>query len=279
VKEKRLEGATRFLIPNTCPVCGAPVVREQDTADMKCTSTNCPAQLEHHIINFVGRDAMDIKGFGEVYVHELINQGFIKNISDIYMLKGARDQLIELGIVGKEKNTDKLLEAIEHSKQNEPQRLLTGLGIPNVGKTAAKEVVKYFKSIDSVAAATVEELMAVQDIGLITAEAIYTFFHIEENVAMLNNLKDLGVNTTLEEKETGLKQKFSGLTFVITGTLPTMDRKEVGELIESYGGKVSSSISKNTDYVLAGEAAGSKLTKAQELGVAVIDEAKLKEMM
>jgi len=279
VKERRPEGTVPFRIPDTCPVCGAPVVREQDTADMKCTGINCSAQIERHIINFVSRDAMDIKGFGEAYIQELIKQGFVRDISDIYQLKESRERLIALGIIGKEKNTDKLLLAIEQSRKNEPQRLLTGLGIPNVGKAAAKEVVRHFRDIDSIAAASAEELMSVQDVGQVTAEAIYTFFHNEENIRILGTLKNLGVNMTLAETESVPEQKFAGLTFVITGTLPSLGRTEASVLIEKYGGKVSGSVSKKTDYLLSGEASGSKLTKAQELGVTVIDEAEFREML
>ena len=146
VKSKRPENTTAYKIPSVCPMCGAPVVRDADTADMKCIGSNCPAQLERHIINFVGRTAMDIKGFGEIYVRDLIQRGFIKDISDIYALKNHRDEMIEEGIVGKEKNTDKLLAAIEKSKENEPDKLLTGLGIPNVGRAATKELISHFGS-------------------------------------------------------------------------------------------------------------------------------------
>ncbi|MCI8284591.1 MAG: NAD-dependent DNA ligase LigA [Firmicutes bacterium] len=278
IKEKRPEGIERFRIPKVCPVCGAPAVKDEDTADMKCTSSACPAQIEGNIINFVGRDAMDIKGFGEVYVAELIRQGFISDISDIYRLKDHRDELIELGIIGKEKNTDKLLKAIEESKKNTPDRLMTGLGIPNVGKTASRSILRYFGSFRAAADASVDELIEVNDVGGITAEAVRAYFDNESNIRIMERLAAEGVNMEMPESERGEEQIFAGKTFVITGTLPTMDRKAAAEIIEDRGGKVTGSVSKKTDYLLAGEAAGSKLVKAEQLGTAVISEAEFMQM-
>lgn len=279
VKEKRQPGTVRFMIPDRCPVCGALVVRDEDTADMKCTGSSCPAQVERHIINFVGRDAMDIKGFGEVYIRELIAQGFIHDISDIYYLSDHRDKLIELGIIGKEKNTDKLLAAIEASKSNEPFRLLTGFGIPNVGKAAAKSLMKHFGSIDELASAPADRLTDVDDVGSVTADAVRAFFDDEQNIRIIDRLKEAGVNMKMEEPAEQAEQIFEGKTFVITGTLPSMDRKAAAALIEERGGKVSGSVSKKTDYLLAGEAAGSKLTKAQQLGTTIIDEDEFRKMI
>lgn len=277
-KEKRQPGWQRFLIPEVCPVCGAKTERERDTADIKCTSPNCPAQLERHIINFVGRDAMDIKGFGTVYIEELVRMGYIKDVADIYSLKDHREELIEQGIIGKEKNTDKLLDAIEKSKSNDAYKLLTGLGIPNVGKAAAKSIMKHFKMMENLQNATIDELTAVNDIGEISAECIRSFFAEEKNQEILDRLRQNGVNMDAAESET-IESVISGKTLVVTGTLPTLGRKEAQALIEQYGGKVSGSVSKKTDYVLAGEAAGSKLTKAQELGITVISEDELKAML
>ena len=279
VKEKRQPGTVRFMIPDRCPVCGALVVRDEDTADMKCTGSSCPAQVERHIINFVGRDAMDIKGFGEVYIRELIAQGFIHDISDIYYLSDHRDKLIELGIIGKEKNTDKLLAAIEASKSNEPFRLLTGFGIPNVGKAAAKSLMKHFGSIDELASAPADRLTDVDDVGSVTADAVRAFFDDEQNIRIIDRLKEAGVNMKMKEPAEQAEQIFEGKTFVITGTLPSMDRKAAAALIEERGGKVSGSVSKKTDYLLAGEAAGSKLTKAQQLGTTIIDEDEFRKMI
>lgn len=278
VKEKRKSAWERFQIPQICPVCGAKTEREKDTADIKCTSPNCPAQLERRIINFVGREAMDIKGFGTVYIEDLVRRGYIKDIADIYHLREHRDELIELGIIGKEKNTDKLLDVIEKSKQNDAGRLLTGFGIPNVGKAAAKAIMKEFKTIDNLAGASVEELTAVHDIGEVSAMCIRSYFDQPENQKIIARLKEAGVNMQAEESET-VDSALSGKTVVVTGTLPSLGRKEASELIEKYGGKVSGSVSKKTDYVLAGEAAGSKLTKAKELNIPVLTEEEFLRML
>ncbi|MEI3176876.1 MAG: NAD-dependent DNA ligase LigA [Lachnospiraceae bacterium] len=271
IHAKRPEGTVRFEIPDVCPVCGAKTEREKDTADIKCTSPNCPAQLERHIINFVGRDAMDIKGFGTVYIEELVRLGYLKDVADIYDLKDHREELIEQGIIGKEKNTDKLLDAIETSKKNDAYKLLTGLGIPNVGKAAAKAILKYFKEFDALEAADMEKLQEVNDIGEVSADCIFRFFGDEKNKVLLQRLREAGVNMAYIPEE-GADERFAGQTFVITGTLPSMDRKEAAALIEKFGGKVAGSVSKKTAYVLAGENAGSKLTKANELGIKVISE-------
>ena len=278
IHEKRPAGVKKFVIPNVCPVCGAKTEREKDTADIKCTSPNCPAQLERHMINFVGRDAIDIKGFGATYIMELVHLGYLKDIADIYDLKQHREELIEQGIIGKEKNTDKLLDAIEKSKQNEAFQLLTGFGIPNVGKAAAKTILKHFGSIEALMQADMESLQQVADVGEVTALCIRNYFQDENNCKIIEHLKEAGVN--MEMAESGSEDgRFDGLTFVITGTLPTMDRKAAAALIEAHGGKVSGSVSKKTNYLLAGENAGSKLTKANDLGVSVISEEELQEML
>lgn len=278
IHEKRPAGVKKFVIPNVCPVCGAKTEREKDTADIKCTSPNCPAQLERHMINFVGRDAMDIKGFGATYIMELVRLGYLKDIADIYDLKQHREELIEQGIIGKEKNTDKLLDAIEKSKQNEAFQLLTGFGIPNVGKAAAKTILKHFGSIEALMQADMESLQQVADVGEVTALCIRNYFQDENNCKIIERLKEAGVN--MEMAESGSEDgRFDGVTFVITGTLPTMERKAAAALIEAHGGKVSGSVSKKTNYLLAGENAGSKLTKANDLGVSVISEAELQEML
>lgn len=278
IHEKRPVGVKKFVIPDVCPVCGAKTEREKDTADIKCTSPNCPAQLERHMINFVGRDAMDIKGFGATYIMELVRLGYLKDIADIYDLKQHREELIEQGIIGKEKNTDKLLDAIEKSKQNEAFQLLTGFGIPNVGKAAAKTILKHFGSIEALMQADMESLQQVADVGEVTALCIRNYFQDENNCKIIERLKEAGVN--MEMAESGSEDgRFDGVTFVITGTLPTMERKAAAALIEAHGGKVSGSVSKKTNYLLAGENAGSKLTKANDLGVSVISEEELQEML
>ncbi|MBK5242079.1 NAD-dependent DNA ligase LigA [Clostridium sp.] len=278
VKEKRAYELNRFTIPGICPVCGTPTVREKDTADIKCTNPNCLAQLERHIINFVGRNAMDIKGFGEAYIKELIRLEYIKNIADVYSLFNYREELINQGIIGKEKNTDKLLEAINKSKNNEAQKLLTGLGIPNVGKVAAKSIMKNYKSIEDLKNTSLEELQNVSDIGEISALCILKFFEDDKNREIIDRLKHYGVNMAVEESSQ-VDIVFNGLTFVVTGTLTSMGRDEATVMIEKHGGKVASSVSSKTNYVLAGENAGSKLTKAQKLGITVITEEELANML
>ncbi len=278
VKSKRPEGAEPFKIGDKCPVCGAKTTREPGLVDICCTNPSCPAQLENHIINFVGRDAMDIKGFGESNIRNLIEAGYINDISDIYTLHDYRDELVEKGIVGKEKNTDKLLEAIEKSKENEPQRLLTGFGIQGIGRAASRELMSEFKSIDNLSNASMEMIMNVRDMGEISARAVVEFFGSPETKELIVKLKSAGVcmEQTVVEPESNVLE---GKTFVITGTLPTMGRKEAAELIEANGGRVTGSVSKKTDFLLAGEAAGSKLTKADSLGVKVISEEELRQMI
>ena len=278
IMEKRPEGTVPFFIGNQCPSCGAPAKREEDTADIKCTNPNCPAQLENHIINFVSRDAMDIKGLGEAAIRELIAGGYVKTIADLYKLADRREELIARGLIGKEKNTDKLLGAIEISKANEPRRLLTGFGIVGIGKAAAKELMNVFGSIGALQKAEIDEILAVRDIGEISARAVYEYFRRPETVAIIAELAAAGVNFEVREKGPA-DDKLTGRTFVITGTLPTLDRKEAAALIEAHGGRVSGSVSGKTDYLVAGEAAGSKLAKAKEMGVSVIDEAELLKML
>lgn len=278
VKERREAGVQRFHLPDVCPVCGTKTVREKDTADLKCPSPSCPSQIERRIINFVSRDAMDIKGFGTVYIEDLVRRGFIKDIADIFVLKNHRQQMIEEGIIGKEKNTDKLLDAIEGAKQRDAYQLLTGFGIPNVGKAAAKAVMKQFETIENLSQATVEQLVEVQDIGEVSAGCIRSFFEDESNQQMIARLREEGVNMTRIVQE-GSSERLSGMTFVITGTLPNLDRKQAAEMVEINGGKVSGSVSKKTTYLLAGENAGSKLTKAEALGIPIISEAEFIEMV
>ena len=276
--EKRPVGTVPFLIGDTCPVCGHKAVREVDTADIKCTNPSCPAQLENHIINFVSRDAMDIKGMGEQNIHALIEGGYIHDIADIFNLAVHRDELIAKGVIGKEKNTDKLLAAIEKAKENEPQRLVTGLGIAGIGKAAARELMLHYGSIDALAEADVESIQQVRDIGSIGSQAIYEYFRDDVNRDILRRLKEYGVN--MELQDTGIVDDvLAGKTVVVTGTLPTLSRNDAKNMIEAHGGKAAGSVSKKTDYVLAGEAAGSKLVKAQELGITIIDEAEFLQMI
>lgn len=278
VKEKRPADSAPYVIGNTCPVCGAPAVREGDNADIKCTNHSCPSKLVRNIVNFVGRDAMDIKGFGFAYVETLVDHGYLKDLSDIYGLIDKRQELLDKKIIGLVKSTDNLLNAIEGSKNNDAIKLLTSLGISNVGKSAAKSLMKKFKGIDNLMKASYAQLIEVNDIGDISAMAIINYFKNPDNQAVVQRLKEYGVNMNIIEAQDG-DERFDGKTFVVTGTLPTLSRKAASELIEKHGGKVSGSVSKKTDYLLAGENAGSKLTKAQNLGINVISEETLLEMV
>ena len=238
VKEKRPADSAPYVIGNTCPVCGAPAVREGDNADIKCTNHSCPSKLVRNIVNFVGRDAMDIKGFGFAYVETLVDHGYLKDLSDIYGLIDKRQELLDKKIIGLVKSTDNLLNAIEGSKNNDAIKLLTSLGISNVGKSAAKSLMKKFKSIDNLMKASYAQLIEVNDIGDISAMAIINYFKNPDNQAVVQRLKEYGVNMNIIEAQDG-DERFDGKTFVVTGTLPTLSRKAASELIEKHGGKVS----------------------------------------
>jgi len=276
IKEKRGENSEPFIMPKTCPICGHEAKREENTADLKCQNPNCPSKIENRIIHFLSRDAMDIKGFGASYIHNLTEQGFIKDITDIYKLKEHRDELIEKGILGKEKNTDKLLATIEESKEKDPRYLLTGLGIDGIGGAAARDLIAHFSSIDNIMVAKDEELLEVKDVGAVGSKNIREFFANAENQKIIEELRAAGLKMSSDIKTGG--GKFSGKTFVITGTLPTLSRKEATTIIEENGGKTAGSVSKKTNYVVAGEDAGSKLTKANSLGITVITEQDLLAM-
>jgi DNA ligase (NAD+) len=269
---------TVFQAPALCPDCGEGLVWEEDTADIRCVNPSCPAQLTRTIAYFVSINCMNIMGLGDTLIDALVKEGYLKNYGDIYTLKDHRDELIEKGIIGKEKNTDKVLAAIEASKANDPVRLLTALGIRNVGRTTARQIMQHYTTIKEVAAASVEELTAIPDIGETTAQCITAFFGSRANQAVLKELEDCGVNMTMAQ-EAGGSDKLTGLTIVVTGTLPTLGRKEAQELIVKNGGKSTGSVSKKTSLVVAGEGAGSKLTKARELGVRVITEEELLNMI
>lgn len=279
VPEKQPPDAQVFQIPMVCPVCGEPAVRE-DTADIKCVNLNCPAQLERLIGHFVGRNAMDIKGFGVVYVHDLIAEGYLKDVADIFTLAEHREALIQKGIVGKEKNTDKLLAAIEKAKANPPDRLLTGLGISNVGRSAAQVLMRHFGTLDALVQASEEEMMAIDDIGPISAHCVYTYFRQPHNLAVLQKLKAAGVNLVQEVAQAPEGNlPLSGKTVVISGTLPGLSREEAAALIQRYGGKVTGSVSKKTSFLLAGEGAGSKLEKAHALDIPVLSLEEVQAML
>lgn len=273
VASKNPADSVTFKIPDVCPVCGGKVVREPDTADMICTNDDCPAKLERRIINFVGRDAMDIKGFGEEYIRTLIENGYLHDIADIYLLKDYRQELIEKGLIGKEKGTDNVLNAIEASKSNEPFRLLTGLSIPNVGKTSSKTIMKAFNSIDDLMHARVDQLVEVQDVGETTALCIHDFFHKDSNIKLLERLKEYGLTFDMEVVESS--SELAGQTYVITGSLEKFaNRDAMVAFIESHGGSVSGSVSKKTFALINNDIASNsgKNKKAKELGIPIITE-------
>ena len=281
IKEKRPKNTPPFVIGDQCPVCGSHAVRETDTADMKCQNPACPAQVENHILNFVSRNAMDIKGFGESAIIALTHAGYLHDIADIYSLHLHRDELISSGLIGREKSVDNRLAAINESKANTPDRLLTGLGISGIGRAAAVSLMQAFPSIDALqetACTDPEKIRAVPDMGEISVQKLTEFFTSETGRALLDKFRAAGVNfASTPMKRAGAA--LDGKSFVITGMLPTLSREECASLITSHGGTVKSSVSKKTDYLVAGEAAGSKLQKAEDLGIPILDEASLRDMI
>ncbi len=268
------EDSMDFCMPTVCPSCGAKVIKEEDEVVLRCTNTQCPAQLLRHLIHFVSRDAMDISGLGPAVLEQLLQDGQILSIVDIYKLQ--REKLLELERMG-EKSADNLLSAIEASKNCEFYRLVYALGIRHIGKGAAKLLVKAFPSIERLYSATVDDMAAIDGFGKIMAQSVVDYFAIEQNRTLISELETLGVRMRAEEIATG--NLFDGKTFVLTGTLPTLTRQQASALIEQQGGKVSSSVSKKTSFVLAGEEAGSKLTKAQNLGVEILSEDQFLQML
>ena len=267
VKEKRLSDSVPYHLPDHCPVCGAPVARDVDGAAIRCTGAECPAQLLRNLTHFASRDAMDIEGLGPAVVEALVNAGLVKAPGDLYHLQA--EEVAQLERMGK-KSAENLLAAIERSKGNDLSRLLFAFGIRQVGQKAAKVLAVRFGTLDALRAATVEELTAVDDIGEITARSLVDWLHSPQAEHLIATLKEAGVNMTSSVQIAG--DKLAGKTFVLTGTLQRFSRSEAGERIEALGGKVSSSVSKKTSYVVAGEEAGSKLTKAQSLGIPVLTE-------
>ena len=278
-KAKRPSDWKPYVMPDCCPSCGHKLVRDEGGVDLKCVNMTCPGTLVNRIVNFVSRDCMDIKGFGTEYIRKLTEEGYIKDVADIFELKDKKDALIEGKFLGLEKNTDKLLSAIETAKNDTPaDKVLAGLGIPGVGKATSKELIRTFGSIDALSEADKDALVGVQDIGEISAEGIYNFFRDEGNKALMARLKALGLNFARAESEVQ-GSALEGLTFCITGTLEGMSRSDAESLIESNGGKPVSSVSKKTSYLLMGADAGSKERKARELGVPIISLDELKELI
>lgn len=279
VKEDRTGEEKDFVMPSVCPECGEPTVRLEGEVAVKCINISCPAQIRRGMIHFVSREAMDIDGMGESIITLFLKEGLIKDVSDIYYLK--KEQIVPLERMG-EKSADNLIKAIEKSKSNDLWRLINGLGIRFVGVKGAKILASNFSSLDEIMNADVERLQQLEEFGSIMSESVVKFFREEQNLAVIQKLKDAGVNTEAgEDKSEGIPQLFEGMKIVLTGTLPTLKRNQAKEIIELRGGKATSSVSKSTTFVLAGEEAGSKLTKANDLGIKVIDEEmflKLSEM-
>ena len=274
-KSKRTGEEIEFEMPKVCPVCGALAVREEGESAVRCIGIECQAKLSRNIIHFVSREAMNIKGLGENIIQELLDKNLINNIADIYYLK--QEDFESLKKDGKKFATN-LIEAINASKNNEFERVLTGLGINHIGVKAAKALAKRFKNIENLINAEFEEINMIEDFGEIMAKSVYDFFKQEQTIDLINRLKQAGVNLETIEDE-NIDDRFEGKVFVLTGTLDSFSRKEAEKIIESFGGKTSSSVSKKTDFVLAGEDSGSKLTKANELGVKVITEEDFKNMI
>ena len=274
-KDKRTGKEISFEMPKVCPVCGAEAVREEGEAAIRCIGIECPAKLLRNIVHFASREGMNIDGLGYSIIEQLIEKGLIKNIADIYTL--TLEEIASLKKNGK-KFAQNLLNAIEESKKNDLFKLITALGIRHIGTKGAKVLAKSYKTMDNLMTADIMTLSMIEDIGEISAKSIYEFFHQEQTIDLINRLKTSGVNMQAIE-DGGTDERFSGMTFVLTGTLEKFSRNEASDIIEKFGGKTSSSVSKKTTYVLAGEDAGSKLIKAQNLGVNIITEEEFGKMI
>ncbi len=278
LKELRPENTTPFEMPTNCPVCGQPVVREKGEAVTRCVNTNCAAILKGSIEHWVSRNALDIRGMGEKVVHQLVDKKVVNSVADLYEL--TAETLANLERMG-QKSAEKLIDAIEKSKNQPWARVLYGLGIRHVGSAIAKTVTEKFDSVEKLAAAKVTDIEAIYGIGAEIAESIYKWFRIEANQILIERLKNAGLQfvETQPAASSQVSHKLTGKTFVVTGTLPTLTRDEAKELIQKFAGKVSNSISKSTDYLVVGENAGSKLAKAEKLGIAQLNEEQLLEML
>ena len=271
---KHCDGSEVYKMPHICPSCGSPVFREEGEAVIRCTNADCPAQLLRHLIHFTSRDAMDIEGLGPAVLEQLLNAGLISNIVDLYSLD--YDAVESLERTGK-KSVENLKNAIEKSKSQDLSKLIFALGIRHIGAKAGALMAEHFGDVDAILNATAEDFEAIEGFGSILAQSAFEFFSLSDTKKMIESLKEKGLNMkSLKRVE---DSRFKGLTFVLTGSLPTLKRSEAGEIIESFGGKTSSSVSKKTDYVLAGEEAGSKLTKAESLGIKIITEEEFLEMI
>lgn len=278
IKENRNGTQVPYVYPKVCPVCGSEIIRYKDTADYFCINNDCPAKLTEGIIHFASRNAMNIEGLGDKKSEAFFKEGLINSFEDIYRLHNKTSELMMLSKIG-QKTIDNLLEAIENSKKNSLERLIFGLGIRQVGEKAAKILASNYKTMDNLMNASVEDLSTIRDIGEITAQCIYDFFHDENNIEMINQFKMFGLNMNYIDNSISSDNPFRGKKCVLTGTLSIYTRNEATALLESLGATVSGSVSKNTDYVIYGEAAGSKLDKANELGVKTLTEEEFKEML
>ena len=266
-----------FIMPDKCPACLEPTVRLEGEAAVKCINMSCPAQIRRGIIHYVSRDAMDIDGLGESIVTLLLNQGLIKDISDLYYLK--KEDIVNLERMG-DKSANNLLNSIEASKKNDLWRLVNGLGIRFIGTKAAKILSDNYKNLDELIDAKVDDLNNLEEFGNIMSSSVVEFFNEDKNIEVIDKLKKAGVNTeSLKDDSDDITKIFDKMKIVLTGTLPTLKRNDAKDLIEKRGGKVTSSVSKSTTFVLAGEEAGSKLTKAEELNVKIVDEDIFKELL
>ena len=274
VEEKRRSGTQPYFLPKVCPVCGAPVERDEDGAHVRCTGAECPAQLLRNLAHFASRDAMDIEGLGIAVVENLVNAQLVKTPGDLYFLK--EEDVAGLDRMGK-KSAQKLLAALEKSKSQDLSRLIYAFGIRQVGQKAGKILAARFHTLENLQNAALDELTAVDDIGEITARNILDWMSSPQSRHLIQRLKEAGVNMTAAEQ--GSDRRFAGMTFVLTGALEKFTRDEAGEMIEARGGKAAGSVSKKTTYVVAGEAAGSKLRRAQELGIPVLTEDEFLEML
>ena len=274
-RKKRTGKEVEFEMPKVCPVCGAPAIREEGEAAVRCTGIECPAKLYRNLVHFVSREAMNIDGLGEAIIKQLLDKGLIKNMADIYALKF--EDIASLKKNGK-KFAENLINSINRSKQNDLYRLITAFGIRHVGVKASKILAKRYKNMKNLMKATSEELAMIEDIGPIVADSIREFFLQDQTIDLIEKLKQAGVNMKHLEEENS-DDRFNGKTFVLTGSLEKYTRNEASSIIEKFGGKTSSSVSKKTDYVLAGEDAGSKLTKAQSLGVKILTEEEFEKLI
>ncbi len=278
VLEKRTGSETKFVMPEKCPVCAADVLREEGEVAYRCKGIECPAQLYRSIVHFASRDAMNIEGLGPAIIEALLNKGFIKGIADIYHIDQIKDELLNMERMGK-KSVENLLASIEKSKENNIDRLIFGFGIRHIGLRAAQLLSERFESIEAIVNADLEDIMNIPEFGEKMAQSVVVFFNQEQTADTINKLDQAGVNLKSLGKRKIKDNRFEGLTFVLTGTLASFARSEAGEIIQGFGGKTSGSVSKKTNYVLAGEDAGSKLQKAKELGVKIIDEEEFKNMI